>query len=524
MGIIETRQNTLDEVMQNLNNHGLCAVIRPTGFGKTYMMAEIMKQYKKVLFLYPNYIIATTIQNRYNKEVNHVTFMTYSALIRKSQEELKEIIEDYDIIMCDELHRIGGDITYKAMRLLKKEAKGKTPILGATATPERSDSKDIVKLIFDNRTISDYNLHDAFTDGVIKKPYYFFCTYNVEEDLKEVGLEIKRCNNSEKREVSEVVKRKAFEISKLFGVDNVIRETCDSYLEDISYMKFIVFFSSIKEIKDDYDMVKGWFQKAYPSHNIEILVVSSSSKVEKENVKKIDSLVRKENTIQLIYCIDMLNMGYHVDNLTGIVMKRTTSSNIIFIQLGRALSTSSEGSSLVFDIADNLHRKSLYDIMVKKEKNKKGGILLKSAKAVERLKELQYKEEKGTLSEIESVELENLLNPPSYYNANDILAEDLVPVGNSATYREIIAKTVAEPISIRCRTAFKEWAAKKGADVNYLKKWVEDGKPPKMKDSVVDYLLSQNVPITAFARIKSVSIDAILDWLLEDADDVILSI
>ena len=114
-------------------------------------------------------------------------------------------------------------------------------------------------------------------------------------------------------------------------------------------------------MEDKKGIVEGWFQAAYPKHSIKTLTINSKDKESSENVHELDKLVRRKNGIDLIFCIDMLNMGYHVNDLTGIVMYRGTSSSTIYIQqLGRALSTGSENACIVFDVVDNLHRKAVY--------------------------------------------------------------------------------------------------------------------------------------------------------------------
>jgi len=60
---------------------------------------------------------------------------------------------------------------------------------------------------------------------------------------------------------------------------------------------------------------------------------------------------KTEKSIDLIYCCQMLTMGYHVPGLTGIVMARGTESNICYVQmLGRALSSGAEETGIVFDM------------------------------------------------------------------------------------------------------------------------------------------------------------------------------
>lgn len=109
--------------------------------------------------------------------------------------------------------------------------------------------------------------------------------------------------------------------------------------------------------------------------------MSSENEKTKENINHLKDLTHEENTIDLIYSCNMLNMGYHIDDLTGIVMYRMTSSNIIYAQqLGRINNSGISKHGVVFDVVDNLHRKSLYDLIGEEsEETKEERCLLKNA-------------------------------------------------------------------------------------------------------------------------------------------------
>lgn len=60
----------------------------------------------------------------------------------------------------------------------------------------------------------------------------------------------------------------------------------------------------------------------------------------------------------------MMNMGYHVDDLTGIIMYRGTKSGTVYIQqLGRILSSGASNAGIVIDVVDNIHQHSVYRVL-----------------------------------------------------------------------------------------------------------------------------------------------------------------
>ena len=81
------RQETYEEAMALLKKYKKCAIIRPTGFGKTGILTKIIKggKYKKILYLYPADVVRQAVFNFYygkkykltkNSSIPNVTFMT----------------------------------------------------------------------------------------------------------------------------------------------------------------------------------------------------------------------------------------------------------------------------------------------------------------------------------------------------------------------------------------------------------------------------------------------------------------
>ena len=494
--IEQLRHETYLDLKQKLNKYGKCALIRPTGFGKTGILTKLLKEYKNVLYLYPAEVIVDAVKNFYGSdEIKNTTFITYSKLINLTSEEL-DAFGDIDLILCDECHRLGAEKTYRAMQKLLKKFKN-AHFVGATATPDRMDLIDEIHDFFDDIVVFEYTLHNAFQDGVLQRPNYCFCSYGTEEldkVEKECKLEVEKMDRGRDKALV-LLRSRLIEISNLKRMDKIIRDTCDKFMEDTSYLKFIIFFSDFQHIEDKGDEVVKWFRKAYPKYTTKVLKITSETSELSKNVHKLDGLVRKNNHIDLIFCVDMLNMGYHVNDLSGIGMYRGTESGIIFAQqLGRVLSSGSDKSAIVFDFVDNIHRESMYQVLNKTKKSTKA--------RQARRDELQAKLQDGTITEPEKKELEDLIRTMSstrwWTHANDLTPEDLIATGHEATYRELIAKTVAEPIAMRCRQAWARWKEQGGDDSVMTREAILGKIPPEF------------VPLEPFCRLKNVTVNQVL--------------
>lgn len=156
------------------------------------------------------------------------------------------------------------------------------------------------------------------------------------------------------------------------------------------YMRFLV-FTPDRESMGTYKKVKGengeekWFggivnqtskdfKDAFGRYGYKLrsTIISSASTEEKNNVRllsrtvteediKLGKAVRNESmVIDLIFSINMLNVGYHVEELTGLVLKRWTGSNQIFYQqLGRCLSVKSDKIPVVFDFVKSIDNRNI---------------------------------------------------------------------------------------------------------------------------------------------------------------------
>lgn len=580
------RNRTRKEVLKTLGTHGKCFLIRPTGYGKTYFLADMTSAYTRVLYLCPSVAIIkkvigllikdkqkrtkTTLsqteidQITKTRAIDGVTLMTYQKLV--SEFKKGTLIPDYDLIIMDEAHKIGGTQTRAAISWLMS-ANPSADFVGATATPNRSDSIDVVSSFFSGIMVSPYTLHNAFQDGLLQEPHYFcgVSDTDIKEDLKEAALTAGL--DPKNPAIRAVLKRKAFEVSDLYNMDNVIHNACHKYLDNTSYMKYIVFFPTIEKMHGSLPEVKGWFQNAFPTHRVNTICVSSLNKREHDvNLEKVKSIRSKKNCIDLICCVDMLSEGEHFNNLTGIMMYRVTYSNIKFNQqLGRALSINNNNRAIVFDVVDNLHRKGIFDLPVLKSKKKRGPrktsgpkpttpwMIDDNGNVVDEYGNLapytmdeegRIFDNKGNLTNMYVIPGTNLVTAPPAPQSK----LQLNMLSHEAGYREIIAKSVAEPASQRARLAliihFQAWCDANNIPYSGIEDMVkllkaESQKPTAQQtfiNSFINLLKSKNlsyplhdlqlltsygtsanasqIPLAVCAKAKNVSVRTILEMIL----------
>lgn len=500
--INQLREQTYQETRTLLQQYQKACIIRPTAFGKTGILARFLTsgEYQHILYLYPSQTVkdaAETLRKQFQKPgpQPQITYYSYLKIQNLSDTAFRQL-KNTDLIICDECHKLGGYATGLAYETLLEELPNAHQV-GATATPDRMDLIDIVKKYYENHVVSKYTAHDAYTDGILYRPHYFYCTYteaDIEEAEQNARTQIALADPDEQKSLTESMKAKLIQISNLYNMGNIIRNACDQYAKDTNCMSFIIFFTNFNHLRTKKEQVASWFKDAYPTHDIRPITVTSEKQEYRENLELIADLPDQNHTIYLILTCDMLNLGYHISKTTGLLLYRSTSSNNIFIQqLGRIINQYYPG--IVFDAVDNLHRQAIYSVLGKRsEKNKK---------KKERLKELEQKvTDNKPLTSKEKTELKQLrlnFNPERWWtNANDLEPKDLIATDHEAKYRELIAKVVAEPISMRCRQAWQRWIEKGGDPSSMDKNQIMNQKDP-------DY-----VPLTPFCKLKHVSIEAVL--------------
>lgn len=350
----ERQQSTYNEMCTCLDEHGLCCVERPTGFGKTKLFMDYAKAHSdsKILYIYDTNSAKSDIKSSYN--TSNVEFMSYRALsVKESHDEVMRhlLSQPYHTIIFDEAHLMGGKNIKKILDIIIPLAVAAgVCILGGTATRLRTDLVDVLHHFFKGHGVSEYTMLDAIEDGIMLEPVWC-ATVHYKALLKSVE-KYSNVNSFVRTSYSQLTKAYA----ELDGVSTVYRETVKQVYEKIPVsMRFIIFYPSIKAIDDNFQRDIKEFGKAFPNHRIEYGLLSSSSEHMSTITEVEQAFSGVGKRVQLIFAVNMLNQAYHSVDLTGIVMYRSTLSNIIFTQeLGRIMSVMAKFRGIVFDNVGNV--------------------------------------------------------------------------------------------------------------------------------------------------------------------------
>ena len=357
--LFEHNQSAYESVLEMLSDEGKAAVVHPTGTGKSYIGFKLCEQFseKIVCWLSPSeYIFNTQLENLKQDSdgwlPENITFFTYAKLMLMTDSELADIKPDY--IVLDEFHRCGAEMWGDGVdRLLSMYPD--TPILGLSATAIRylDNQRNMADELFDGNIASEMTLGEAIVRGILNPPKYVMSVFAYQEDYNRLKRRVRRAKSKAVRDSAErylEALRRALEMAD--GLDKVF----DKHMENRTG-KYIVFCSNIEHLREMQSKAKEWFGKIDSEPHI-YTAYSEDPTTSKEfqNFKQDDS-----NHLKLLYAIDMLNEGIHVDDVSGVILFRPTVSPIIYKQqIGRALAAGKNHVPVIFDIVNNIE--NLYSI------------------------------------------------------------------------------------------------------------------------------------------------------------------
>ena len=363
LDLFEHNRLAYESAVAMMRQRGKAAIIHPTGTGKSLMAFELALENPDVsiCWLAPStYIYHTQLENL--KEVTesvkpeslkNIIFVSYSKLMH-NEEIINEIHPDY--IILDEFHRCGAREWGKSVqKLLNTHNNAK--ILGLSATNIRylDNQRDMAYEIFDGCIASEMTLGESMVRGILATPKYISAMYSYDEELKKLKQQIRTVEK--KHDAGKSLKlleelRRALEMAD--GPDKIFEKHMK---QEEKHGKYIVFCSDRKHMDEMTAHAKEWFEGVDKEPHIYEAYYSNPETSKAFAEFKVD----KSDHLKLLYCIDMLNEGVHVDDIDGVILLRPTVSPTVYLQqIGRCLSAGAKRTPVIFDLVDNFG--SLYSI------------------------------------------------------------------------------------------------------------------------------------------------------------------
>ncbi|MBQ7291020.1 MAG: Helicase associated domain protein [Clostridia bacterium] len=359
VSLFKHNREAYEAALSMLHSCGKAAIVHPTGTGKSFIGFKLCEDFPEsvVCWLSPSeYIFKTQIENL--KAVSggyapeNVKFFTYAKLMNMSEAELAEIAPDY--IVLDEFHRCGAEMWGKGVENLLAMYQN-APVLGLSATAVRylDNQRDMSDELFEGNVASEMTLGEAIVRGILNPPKYVLSVFSYQKDLEAYQKRVRFAKSKAVRDAGEEyleALRRALE--KADGMDEIFAK----HIEDRTG-KYIVFCANYEHMHEMIELAPEWFAKVDAKPHI-YTAYSNDPETSKAFA---DFKADTSDHLKLLYCIDMLNEGIHVEDISGVILLRPTVSPIIYKQqIGRTLSASKKKNAVIFDIVLNIE--NLYSI------------------------------------------------------------------------------------------------------------------------------------------------------------------
>ncbi len=350
--LYDHNKETYNRLTKKFKTNNRVGVVQPTGTGKSYLILKWIEDNPgdNILVLSPSNEIFKQLDGDAEKNdlnIDHIKKYTYTKLNLFSEEEIDELHPDK--IIMDEFHRAGAEQWGAAINRLLDSNK-ESNVLGLSATPIRylDSSRNMADELFDNNLARYMNLGEAVEKGILPVPTYVPVWYDIDNKFDQYQKNIDNMDNEETRkEAQETFNKLKYNLESSYGAEDVFEKFMPN-----DHGKFIVFCRDETHLYGIMDKFKSWLKKV--NTNIRMYVTLSKRDDKEEQV---ESFVNDnaDNYIKLLFSIDRLNEGLHVDDIDGVIMLRPTTSPIIYLQqLGRAFSAKkNKKKPIVFDMVNN---------------------------------------------------------------------------------------------------------------------------------------------------------------------------
>ncbi|MDE7325568.1 MAG: Helicase associated domain protein, partial [Lachnospiraceae bacterium] len=390
--LFEHNRKAYEAAVEMMEMTGRAAVIHPTGTGKSFLAFQLCADHRGeiVCWLSPSEYIFATQEEKWQQaggdKLENIQFFTYAKLMRMGEEALAGLNPAY--IILDEFHRCGAAQWGRGVKRLQKiypQAK----ILGLSATNIRylDNQRDMAWELFGGNVASELTLGAAIAKGILPAPKYVLSVYSYQKELERYQARVRQTKNRAVRDKAEkefeALRRalgKADGLSEVFArhmLPGTAGKDCGAaelqnavFCEGFDYKKeefiikdspegektaglgkYIVFCANYNHLNEMKELAAEWFSGVDTAPHIYTAYSDDPGTLWEFKAFQTD----KSTHLKLLYCIDMLNEGIHVEGVDGVILLRPTVSPTIYKQqIGRALATGGKKTPVIFDIVMNI--------------------------------------------------------------------------------------------------------------------------------------------------------------------------
>lgn len=363
-------QQAYDAALHLIEETGKAAVIHPTGTGKSFIAFKLAQEHlgKRILWLAPGeYIYKTQVENLgkalgenqkqakllLEQIIGNILFLTYTKLMM-NEDSIGNLKPDY--IVLDEFHRCGAPEWGSSVRKLLATYP-EAGLLGLSATNVRylDNQRNMAEELFDGNVASEMTLGEAIARKILPAPTYVLSMYSYQEEMGKLQSRVKNERNvALKKEDEKLLYELRRALENAEGLEQVFAKNMGD-----NAGKYLVFCASKEHMSEMVERAREWFRLVDEAPHVYAVYYDNPASSKAFQDFKADT----SQHLRLLFCINMLNEGVHVEDIDGVILLRPTISPILYLQqIGRALNTGKglRKKPVIFDVVNNFD--SLYTV------------------------------------------------------------------------------------------------------------------------------------------------------------------
>lgn len=198
----------------------------------------------------------------------------------------------------------------------------------------------------------------AWYYNILPVPVLVQSAYGLDNELDRLQRKLERsgCSKGRKEKVQKKLDLARVDFKEALGAPEVIRKFLPT-----SVRKLLVFCRDLTDLKQMVPEVCGWLTRAgraitpFEIHH---------AQGERQNGRILDAFREESDRLHVLFSVNMLIEGLHVEGVDAVLFLRRTESYIVTLQqLGRCLNAEAGKRPVVLDFVNNLSGKSVYDVM-----------------------------------------------------------------------------------------------------------------------------------------------------------------
>ncbi|MCS2892470.1 Helicase associated domain protein [Parabacteroides faecis] len=346
-------------IEEGFQKNRIGAVVQATGTGKSYLIARYIINHLEdtILVIAPNVTIIAEIEKAVGGTMQHVTYRTFQALVlnKADSEQLRA-----DHIIIDEFHHFGAEVWGKAVQDVI-DANPEARVLGMSATPIRPEEMlDTVEVYFKGNLFHELSLSMAWYYKILPVPVLVQSVFDLNNQLDKVQQLLNRsdCTSERRQHIQEKIDFARLDFRGSWSASELIRRYLPKEVK-----KMLVFCKDKEDLKNMIPEVSRWLNQAgLETETFEI----HNGQSNRANEKILRNFRQDTGKLHVLFSINMLIEGLHVEGVDAAMFLRRTESYVVALQqLGRCLKAGSNHHPVVLDFVNNLSGRSVYEVMTR---------------------------------------------------------------------------------------------------------------------------------------------------------------